>query len=173
MKLLFVAFFACFTLLAPNAQAHIPGQKPFFKINGRYTELYSSPNPSSYTEAPQDIAPESYKVGEKLVMEFDLKTIPIPKEILNKSKIVWDFGDKTYGQGLAQKHSYTQAGKYISAIYIEYDINPPQLIQSTLITVKKDFTLFFMLGGIFLAGGIVFVCLKVIRKRSLPTDTTN
>jgi hypothetical protein len=145
-KLLIVlSSFLLFIVHRSSTSAHLPGQPPFFKVNGVYSAYY----PVSGTSLedfilPQDIAVDKYVINEEIVFEIEREQLPVPQEIVEKTKFVWKFGDGTEAEGLINNHVYTKPGSYILFIYADTSSFEkgvePQLIQSTLINVfsKSD-----------------------------------
>lgn len=88
---------------------------------------------------PQDLAPENYVVEQKLDFEIDTNVLPVPKEIIVKTKFRWDFGDSGSAAGLSNSYTYTKAGAYFLEIYAEYEsVIGEQLFQSVLVNVLPD-----------------------------------
>ena len=135
-----------FTFVLPSASyAHSIGQQPYFKVNGIYSELYSVPATSLPDFLlPQDIAVGVFLVNEPVEFEIDVSALPIPAEIVEKTKFLWDFGDGITAEGLKNSHSYTKQGTYIIEIMIDAGQGiTPQLLQSTAINIlpHKDYQL--------------------------------
>src|SRR5437868_5068562 len=101
-KLLLVFFITAFLLFKPpSASAHLIGQASFFKMNGKYTNLYPVQTTSiSSFILPQDTSPDNYLVNTPIKLEMDTSKLQIPQEIIDKTKFDWDFGDGTRGKSL-------------------------------------------------------------------------
>lgn len=129
-----------FILLPTSLKAHLPGQPPFFKINGVYSDLYPVPSVSvSDVTIPQDIAHQPFLVGEKLNFEIDWEVFGLPKEIVLASTFIWDFGDGNKSTGLSLSHVYKKPGSYLQVIKVKTkDLPEPQLLQSTLIHILPE-----------------------------------
>lgn len=125
------------TLYTQVAYAHLAGQPPFFKINGEYALLYPVPLTSlSDFPLPQDLAPARYLINESISFELDIKRLPAPPQVVEKTKFNWDFGDNTSAHGLLAKHTYSKMGSYILKIYADDSTTPsPQLLESALINI--------------------------------------
>lgn len=129
------------SLLLPSTSfAHLPGQPPFFKINGIYSDLYPVPSVSvSDVTIPQDIAHQPFIVGEKINFEIDYKVFGLPDELIYASTFLWDFGDGFKTTGLKASHAYKKPGSYLQVIKVKTNELPePQLLQSTLIHILPD-----------------------------------
>ena len=62
-----------------------------------------------------------------------------PKEVVEKTKFLWDFGDGATAQGLKNSHSYTKPGTYFMDIKADSGEGfEPQLLQSTAINILPD-----------------------------------
>lgn len=125
-------------LFPQTVSAHLPGQPPFFKINGIYSALYDVPT-VSYADfkLPQDKPPALYLVNEDIQFEIDMNALPVPPEVVAISTFNWDFGDGTsIKTGMSNTHRYTKPGSYFLEITARTkDAPQPQLIQSTLINI--------------------------------------
>lgn len=152
LKFLFIILFLLLVIqnsppLTPNSYAHLPGQPPFFKVNGVLTGYYPVPVSSNPDfKLPQDIAPASYLVGETIEFEIDTNLLPTPKEVTEKTDFTWDFGDGESGTGIKNSHSYPKPGSYILEVKAKYNgdiVGEPQLIQSMLVNIipAKDYQL--------------------------------
>jgi hypothetical protein len=142
MKFLHILTFiilVSFVFLSPT-YAHVSGQPPFFKIDGKYSSLYPVPSTSlSDFNLPQDLAAENYLINQKLTFEIDTQYLQVPKEIISKTNFLWDFGDGQKGSGLKQAHTYKTQGSYVLTIDAKYDeIVGSQLIQSVLINILPN-----------------------------------
>jgi hypothetical protein len=132
------------SIAAPQAFAHLAGQPPFFKINGKYSNLYPVPTTSlEDLNLPQDLASESYLVGTSLSFEFDTSQLPVSPQALAATKFFWDFGDGSKGEGLKNTHTYSKIGSYFILINAQYQKEQTQIIQSVLLNIvpSKDFQL--------------------------------
>jgi len=147
MKKIICAVFLLLTfhLVAPPLHAHSIGQPPYFKVNGKFTDYY--PVPSSSVEdfkLPQDIAVGTFLVNVAVEFEIDVNALPVPAEVVEKTKFTWDFGDGQKGEGLKNTHIYTKQGTYFLDIHADSGEGfPPQLLQSTAINIlpSKDYKL--------------------------------
>lgn len=141
MRKLLVLLFIFLVLLTPkHAFAHLPGQTPYFKINGKYSSLYPVLTSSLNNFAlPQDIGPQTYLINKPIVFEIDTNKLPVPKEILDQTTFTWDFGDGSHGQGLTNTHTYRKMGSYTLSIEAKTpDMPSSQLIQSVMFHVLPD-----------------------------------
>lgn len=121
--------------------AHLPGQPPFFKINGVYSQLYFVPTTSlSDFPLPQDGAPANYLVNQPIHFELDINRLPpAPPGALEKTKFLWDFGDGVSGTGLTNTHSYSKIGSYLLSIHIDDGSAPtPQLLESVMLNILPN-----------------------------------
>src|SRR3989344_4426201 len=102
MKFVIVALIFSVCLLLPGlTYAHSIGQPPYFKVNGVFTDYYPVPSTSlEDLELPQDLATGQHLVGENLEFLIDETALPVPKEVVEKTKFLWDFGDGATAQGL-------------------------------------------------------------------------
>lgn len=132
-------------VLSPASAHTLPSQPPFFKINGKLSGLYPIPAPAiaSYI-IPQDIAPEKYIVNQILNFEIDTSSLGMPKEIIDQTKFIWDYGDGISAEGLVNAHRYKKPGSYILSITLDVSAfsktNKPQLFQSIMIHVLPNKT---------------------------------
>jgi hypothetical protein len=141
LKRFFILTLLLSALLFPSTtHAHLAGQQPYFKVNGVYSELYSVPTSSlSDFPLPQDIAVGTFLVNVPVEFEIDEAALPVPSEIVEKTKFLWDFGDGTTAEGLKNSHTYSKQGTY--TIEIKADSGQgvePQLLQSTMINILPD-----------------------------------
>ncbi len=131
-------------MLSGPARAHVGGQPPFFKVNGVYSGLYPVQSTSlDNLPLPQDMAPANYLVGEKIDFEIDVSQLPIPPEIIAKTKFVWDFGDNSKKEiGLKNSHIYSRMGSFVLSIEADtsnYDASlPSQSIQTTMLNILPN-----------------------------------
>ncbi len=133
-----VLFFLCF-ISVEKAQAHLPGQPPYFKVNGKYSLYYPVYSTSlSDFPLPQDIAPEIYTVGQTINFEFDITQMPAPPDVVKKTKFMWDYGDGTKTEGLKNNHSYSKKGSYVMRIMASYNNEEPQLLQTTFLSIVPN-----------------------------------
>jgi hypothetical protein len=145
MKKLFIVIIL-FLFFPQTVSAHLPGQPPFFKINGVYSLLYDVPTVSfAEFKLPQDKPPALYVVNEDIHFEIDTNALPVPPEIVAISTFDWDWGDGTkHGSGMSNTHRYSKPGSYFLEITAKtQDSSQPQLIQSTLVNIvpKSDYKL--------------------------------
>lgn len=133
-------------LFPQSAQAHLTGQPPFFKMNGKFSDLYPIQTNSYFEDyvLPQDIAPDPYLVNQEILFQIDTKEFSkvVPQPIIDKTTFQWDFGDGTTGTELKNTHAYKKMGSYILSIQAAYSDKgiqvPPQVIQSVLLHVLPD-----------------------------------
>lgn len=127
-------------LVQPSASAHLFGQPPFFKVNGKYANLYPVPLTSLYDfDLPQDLPPDNYLINKPISFELDKTRLPAPAEVIAKTRFVWDFGDQSRGEGLTNTHAYSRIGSYILKIYADDSTTPkPQLLESVLMNILPD-----------------------------------
>ena len=121
------------------ARAHLPGQMPFFRINGVYSTLYPvlvSSVPDFVL--PQDSAPDVYLVNTPIEFEIDVSMLPFPPEIASNSSFLWDYGDGTTGVGLKNTYAYQNIGSYILSIDIQDPTGATQLLQSVVLNIVPD-----------------------------------
>lgn len=144
-----ILIFAIFILLVfPNsALANGAGLPAFFEVNGKY----STANPlqvfgitAQSFLIPQDYAPENYVVNQPINFTIDEKQleIVIPRQLFDKTKFAWDFGDGSKADGLINTHTYTKIGSYILVLTINiYETDgqaPTQFIDSYLLNILPD-----------------------------------
>lgn len=141
-KFLFLILF--FLLLVPTKVfAHIAGQPPFFLMNGKYADFYPVYTTSlpDFT-LPQDIAPETYIVGEEIEFKIETNLLPFPPEITDKIEFTWDYGDKTTAKGTINTHNYSKPGTYLLTISADYggysDEYTQPVIQAVVLHVKPN-----------------------------------
>jgi PKD repeat protein len=112
-----------FTLLMP-VSAH-RGGVPILKINGELVKIYFDTNfqDSVFDLAyDADKAPQNYVINQQLDFEIDLSKFPVPVEVLEKSTIIWDFGDGTGDKGANKSkitHTYTKTGTFTLQIWAD------------------------------------------------------
>jgi hypothetical protein len=125
------------TLTTSSVSAHLAGQPPYFKINGKYANLYPVPLTSLENfQLPQDLAPESYLVNQNLNFELDINRLPAPPEVVRKTKFSWYFGDGNSASGLATSHSYSKTGSLFLTVYADDGTTPaPQILESVLLNI--------------------------------------
>lgn len=128
------------------SSGHMIGQPPYLKINGAFTEYYPVPTaslPDFYL--PQDIAASSYLVNEVIEFGLDQAALPIPLEVLARSRFYWEFGDGGKAEGMKVNYSYKKPGTYFSELKVDSGsgFGPPQVLQSTAINIlpNKDYKL--------------------------------
>lgn len=119
---------------------HAIGQPPYFKVNGSFTELYPVPTISvTDFELPQDSAPGVFLVGEEIRFEIDKAALPVPAEVIEKTKFIWEYGDGSKAEGLNNTYAYRKPGTYFLDIYADSEGGfEPQLLQSTAINIVPD-----------------------------------
>lgn len=127
-------------ILPTGISAHLPGQPPFFKVNGVYAELYLVPSTSIESfELPQDGPPGSYYTNVPIDFEFDQTRLPAPPEVIARTNFNWEYGDGATAKGLKNSHTYTKPGAYLLKVMVDDGTTPePQLIQSTLINILPN-----------------------------------
>lgn len=135
-----IIFTGRFILFPIEASAHMIGQPPYFKANGVYTDFYPVPSTSlSDFRLPQDIVKQSILINQPVKFEIDKTQLPVPADVVDKTKFVWDFGDGTTESGLTNTHTYLKPGTYFLDIKADSgDGFEPQLMQSTAINVLPD-----------------------------------
>lgn len=140
MQLFFILLLVVPFLIPQPAQAHSVGQPPYFKINGIFTDYYPVLSTSLYGfNLPQDIAPANYLVSENIEFEIDTSQLPVPMEIVEKSKFLWDYGDRTTTEGLKNSHAYAKPGTYVMSIKVDTgDGFEPEILQSTAINILPN-----------------------------------
>lgn len=105
-------FLCLFLFLIPQvAQAHIKGVSAF-KINDVNTKVYK-PQKGESSDLPPDSdkAPEVYRVGQELLLEFETAKTITPQVIWDKTLLIWDFGDgdkQSIIKGFKMTHAYQQ-----------------------------------------------------------------
>lgn len=127
-------------LLPLTSFAHIPGQPPFIKINGKECGFYPVLSSSLQDlNLAQDNAPEKYLVGQKIDFEIEINNLPAPPDVIRKAKYTWHFGDGQTSTGLTNVHYYDQMGSYVLTIFIDTGLGPkPDLLDSIFIDVLPD-----------------------------------
>ena len=115
-------------------------QQPYFKVNGVFTDYYPVPSTSlSDFNLPQDQAKGTFLTRDTLQFEIDESALPVPKEIVEKTKFLWDFGDGATAKGLKNTHNYSKPGTYFLSIKADSGEGfEPQLLQSTAINILPD-----------------------------------
>lgn len=129
----FLQFFTLSTL------AHSPGQEPFFKINGQFTDYYPVPGTSLLElTLPHDIAVGEYLVDQPINFEILTDNLEVDSEILSKSSFIWDFGDgSAKPTGVRQTHTYNKMGSFVITIGVTTSEHPEaEELQTTMIHVK-------------------------------------
>jgi hypothetical protein len=123
-----------------TVSAHSVGQPPFFKVNDKYSILYFVPLTSLYNfNLPQDSAPQTYLINDHISFEIDTTQLPVPPEIVAKTKFTWNLGDGSKAEGLTVKHSYSKMGSFIIDVYANDGTTPtPQLIEKVIINILPD-----------------------------------
>lgn len=142
MKILWGFVFVVIFLFISNypVSAHMIGQPPYFKVNGVFSDYYPVPTTSvSDFELPQDIASGVFLVNEAIEFEIDVQALPIPEEVVGKTRFIWDFGDGSSAEGLKNSHAFTKPGTYFVDIKADSGEGfEPQLLQSTAINILPD-----------------------------------
>ncbi len=163
-----VLFIIIFFIFCGKSYAHIPGQPPYFKINGQYSNLYPFPSKiQPGVELPQDTAPQNYFVNQKLHFEIDLtKFNQTYKIAIKRTKFYWKYGDGEISEGTINDHSYQKPGDYILKILADDGITPqPQLFESVAIHIinknSKDNT---WLPYILIASVVLIVIIFTLRS---------
>lgn len=135
--ILILLFIFCWPV---EVSAHLVGQPPFFRVNGSYANLYPVPLTSlNDFNLPQDLPSDNYLVGVPINFELDTTQLPVPPEIVQKTKFFWDFGDGGKSSGLRNTYTYKKMGSYILTIKVDDGTVPePQLLESVLINVLPD-----------------------------------
>lgn len=142
------AFFILTTyylLLTASVSAHMIGQPPFFKVDGKFSPYYPVPTTSLQDfPLPQDYSPTNFVAGETINFEMDETQLPAPKEVIEKTKFTWEYGDGGNATGLKNSYAYKKPGSY--TLKINADDNSgvgPQLLQSIFIDIvpSKDYNL--------------------------------
>lgn len=128
-----------------SVTAHSIGQPPYFKVNGIFTDYYPVPSSSlADFKLPQDIATGVFLINTPIDFEIDPALLPVPAEIVDKTKFLWEFGDGEKAEGLKNSHTYLKPGTYFLDIYADSEGGfEPQLLQSTAINIMpyKDYIL--------------------------------
>jgi hypothetical protein len=146
-KVIIVFFFliiCCFSFFT-KVEAHTPGQPPFFKVNGVYSDLYLVQSTSLEDfELPQDSSSEVYLVNQKIQFKIDTQALQVPDAIIDQTEFTWDYGDSEKGTGLENEHAYKKSGSFILKIYArtKQDVSP-QLFQSVVLNIvpSKEYKL--------------------------------
>ncbi len=146
-KILSVIFLlvSCHLFLITSASSHAIGQPPYFKVNGVFTDYYTVPSASlADFKLPQDSVKEPVLVNQNIEFEIDVNALPVPQEVIQKTKFIWEYGDGAKAEGLKNSHAYSNTGTYFIDIYADSGEGfEPQLLQSTAINVlpSKDYKL--------------------------------
>lgn len=130
-----------FTIFPTRANAHMLGQPPFLKINGAYTIIYPVPTTSLIDfYLPQDIGASNYLVNSQIEFEIDQNALPIPPELLTKSKFFWEFGDGGKAEGMKVSYIYKKPGTYFAELKVDSGsgFGAPQVLQSTALNILPD-----------------------------------
>ncbi len=140
MKKAFILLGILFLFFPKITFAHLVGQPPFLKINGKYANLYPVPLTSlNNFNLPQDAASENYLVNTIVSFELDQKNLPAPPDVIAKTKFTWDFGDGATLEGLVQKHSYSKIGSVILDVYADDRTTPkPQIIEKVMLNILPN-----------------------------------
>lgn len=101
------------------------GGVPILKINGELVKIYFDTNfQDAVFDLPYDAdrAPQNYVVNQQLDFDIDLTKFPVPVEVLEKSTIIWDFGDGTGDKGANKSkisHTYTKTGTFSVQVWAD------------------------------------------------------
>lgn len=168
--LLFVSLL--FVLLFPTiASAHMVGQPPFLKVNGKYAGFYNVPILSEFFVIPQDQSPENYVVKQEISFEIDPVALQYPLDALKHSTFSWEFGDGTKGTGLNNVHTYTSPGSYVLNIMFKYENDDAQLIESDILQILPTAEYVLPKAEIRVNGHVVTDTLGDIQKLPFSSDT--
>ena len=147
-KKFFLILAIIFTALLTHplfVSAHLAGQPAFLRINNEYTVFYHVLSSSlSDFSLPQDEMSLNYLAGQTLNFDIDTSKLPVPAEIIKKTKFTWDFADGLKGQGMTLSHAYTKQGSYVLSLFADDSTtSQPQLLDSVFINVlpSKNYTL--------------------------------
>lgn len=144
-RLFFLLVLLALVIWPSGIFAHSIGQPPFVKVNGIFTDYYSVPSSSlAGFDLPQDSIKESLLVGQEVKIEIDEAALPVPKEIVEKTKFLWDFGDGYTTTGLTASHAFSKPGTYFIKIRADSGEGfEAQLLQSTFINIvpSKEYKL--------------------------------
>lgn len=133
-----VAFAVTIASLTTPATAHQAGQLPYFKVNGAYPDLYFIQNSLvTKLDVPQTVQKQHYLVGETIHFQIEKNIIEAPKDLIEKSEFIIDYGDGNKTAGLETSHEYTDPGSYIVNVYAEAE-GESVLIESCLIHVLPE-----------------------------------
>ncbi len=137
--LFFLLLFTVPSTLSPSL-AHMVGQPPFFKVNGQFSPYYSVPTSSLPDfNLPQDMAPTNFLIGEVIDFEIDSTLLPVPKEVIDRTTFIWDFGDGGSASGLKNSHSFKRKGSYVLTLKADAgDSMGPLVIQSVMLNIVPD-----------------------------------
>lgn len=139
-KLLFSLFLV---LLFPSQVfGHAIGQPPYLKINGEFTDYYNVPTTSLPDFIlPNDISKQPFfLVNQEIYFEIDKTALPIPPELLDRTRFIWEFGDGARAEGLSATHVYTKPGTYFADLKVDSGTGfaGPQSMQLTAINIVSD-----------------------------------
>lgn len=139
MKRIILGLIVIFLIVPSPVFAH-PSGVPFFKVNGEYAASYPVYSSSlADFNLPLDIAPKNYLVNQPLRLEIDMAKLPVPKEIIAKSKFTWDLGDGTKGRGTVINHTYTKMGSYIIDLFVDDGTTPtPQILEKVQVNILPN-----------------------------------
>ena len=154
VKLLsFVSLFLLFITVTSSTFAHREGV-PILKMNGQLVKIYFDRNFSDFVfDLPYDAdkAPENYIVNQKIDFEIDVSKFPVPQELLEKSEIIWNYGDGTEEKGitkLSASHIYTKSGTFTIDIFADvrnagFPEMEPEPLQTVIVNIlpNKDYRL--------------------------------
>src|SRR3989344_1188685 len=127
LLVLFLLFTITCTLFdVPLALAHLRGQ-PIAKINGLDTKAHpvQAVQPFVFNlPTDSDIAPENYLVNTPLQFVLDLNQLPSPPEVMEKTELIWDFGDGSPTQSILtgdkNSHTYNKTGTFVMQVSADY-----------------------------------------------------
>lgn len=128
-------------LIPAYAEGHMLGQLPYLKIDGVFTDLYPVPTTSlADFYLPQDIATGSAFINKALNFEIDTQALPMPPEVLDKSKFSWEFGNGEKAEGIRVVHTYNKIGTYFAEVKVDSGtgFGGAQNLQSTAINVLPN-----------------------------------
>jgi hypothetical protein len=139
MKRILLFLLLVIALIVPSSVSAHLGGVPYFKVNGDYTLAY--PVQSASTDKiffPQDLSSKNYIVNQPINFEFDVSLLPFSKDVLDKSRFDWDYGDGNKATGLTNVHTYTKPGSYFIVINVGDQNTSPQVIQSMIINILPN-----------------------------------
>ena len=127
LRIVIIFFVVCLFFGVPEqASAHLPGQPPYFKINGVYSDLYQMQSVFPEIELPQDISRETYLINEPIDFVIDIAKLQqvVPEQIIKKTTFTWKFGDGAFADNKSPvQHAYSYvppSGKVVGSLVL-YD----------------------------------------------------